>query len=127
VFEWVLGGQFLAQHEEMPHPDAPDSSAIIGFDPDSQAYTQHYFDSRGIAHVCAKPFSEGLWTLLRETPTSRRSTSAALHGTFSDDGKTIAGRWESRTDVSSWELDFDLTYTELRQLSLLNRNEGEVK
>jgi hypothetical protein len=32
-------------------------------------------------------------------------------GTFSDDRNTIAGRWESSSDGSDWEHDFDLTYT----------------
>ena len=115
VFEWVLGGQFLTQHEEFPDPDVPDSSAIIGFDPDSQAYTQHYFDSRGVARVYAMTLSEGVWTLLRETPDfTPLDFSQRFTGTFSDDGKTIAGRWESRTDASSWEHDFDLTYTKVR-------------
>ena len=31
-------------------------------------------------------------------------------GAFSDDGKTIAGRWEKAEDGSGWETDFDLTY-----------------
>jgi hypothetical protein len=116
VFEWVLGGQFLAQHEEIPDPDVPDSSAIIGFDPDSQAYTQHYFDSRGVARVYAMTFSEGVWTLLRETPDfTPLDFSPRFTGTFRDDAKTIAGRWESRTDASSWEHDFDLTYTKVSQ------------
>lgn len=112
VFEPILGGQFLAQHVEIPHPDAPDSSAIIGFDPDSQSYTQHYFDSRGVARVYAMVLSGGVWTLLRETPDSTPlDFSQRFTGTFSDDGKAIAGRWESRTDPTSWVHDFDLDYT----------------
>jgi hypothetical protein len=51
VFEWMLGGQFLMQRSDVPHPDAPDSAAVIGSDPDSKAYSQHYFDSRGVARV----------------------------------------------------------------------------
>ena len=34
-------------------------------------------------------------------------------GTFSDDGTTIAGRWEIAHDGSTWEHDFDLTYTRM--------------
>src|SRR6266540_228847 len=29
VFEWVLGGQFLAQHEEIPDPDLPESKVAV--------------------------------------------------------------------------------------------------
>jgi hypothetical protein len=32
-------------------------------------------------------------------------------GTFSDDGNTIAGAWESCHDGKTWEHDFDLIYT----------------
>ena len=31
-------------------------------------------------------------------------------GTFSDDGKTIAGAWEICHDGTTWEHDFDLSY-----------------
>jgi len=79
-----------------------------------QAYTQHYFDSRGVGRVYAMSFSEGVWTLLQEAPDfTALDFSQRFTGTFSDDGKTIAGRWESRTDSSSWGHDFDLTYTKV--------------
>jgi hypothetical protein len=29
AFEWALNGQFLLQHSEAPHPDAPDVHAVI--------------------------------------------------------------------------------------------------
>ena len=109
VFEPVLDGQFLAQYSQIPHPDAPDSWAIVGFDPDSRAYTQHYFDSRGVARVYAMSFSDGVWTLLRDTPDfTPLSFSQRFTGAFK--GETIDGRWESRTD-GRWQRDFDLTYT----------------
>src|SRR6266496_4700372 len=128
LFEWELGGQFVSEYEEFPDPGVPDSSAIIGFDPDSQAYTQHYFDSRGVARVYAMTLSKDVWTLLRETPDfTPLDFSQRFTGTFSDDGKTIAGRWESGSDVSSLEHDFDLSYTKATYPSLLNHDEGEVK
>ncbi len=75
VFEWVLGGQFLVERSEVP--DAPDGIAIVGVDRDGQAYTQHYFDSRGVARVYAMTFRDGVWTLLRDAPVSRRWTSGS--------------------------------------------------
>src|SRR6266511_2238761 len=98
LFGWGLSGQFLTQYEEFPDPDVPDSSAIIGFDPDSQAYTQHYFDSRGVARVYAMTLSEGVWTLLRERPDF---TPLDFSQRFTGTG----------SDASSWKHDFDLTYT----------------
>ena len=72
--------------------------------------------------------SEGVWTLLRETPDfTPLDFSQRFTGTFSDDDKTIAGHWESGSDASSWKHDFDLTYTKATYPSLLNHDEGEVK
>jgi len=114
VFEWMLGGQFLLQRSEVPHPDAPDSVAVIRFDPVSEAYSQHYFDSRGVARVYAMSFSDGVWRLSRDSPDfSPLNFWQRFTGTFSEDGNTIHGRWESSSDGSSWEHDFDLTYTKL--------------
>jgi hypothetical protein len=48
TFAWLTGRQFLIQRWEVEHPDAPDGIAIIGFDPETGAYIQHYFDSRGV-------------------------------------------------------------------------------
>jgi len=117
TFEWTLGGRFLAQRVEIDEPDAPDSSAIIGVDPEGGAYTQHYFDSRGVARLYAMTIAAGVWTLLRDKPDfTPLRFSQRFTGTFSEDGTTIAGRWE-RTEGSSWVHDFDLTYTRVRPSS----------
>jgi hypothetical protein len=116
-FEWTLGGRFLAQRVQIDKPDAPDSSAIIGADPDGGAYTQHYFDSRGVARVYAMTLDAGVWTLLRDKPDfTPLRFSQRFTGTFSDDETTIAGCWE-RTEGSSWQHDFGLTYTRVRSSS----------
>ena len=111
-FEWALGRQFLVQRSEVSHPDAPDSMAIVAFDSDHGAYTQHYFDSRGVARLYAMGFNGDGWTLVRESPDfSPLDFSQRFTSTFSDDGNTIHGRWETSRDGSTWEHDFDLTYT----------------
>lgn len=115
VFEWILDGQFLLQRSKVPHPDAPDSIAIVGLDPDSGSYSQHYFDSRGTARVYGMNFSDGVWELLRDTPDfSALSFSQRYIGTFDGDDHTIDGRWETSSDGSPWKHDFDLTYTKVK-------------
>jgi hypothetical protein len=48
-----------------------------------------------------------VWKLWRDgEPFSQRFT-----GRFSEDGNSIAGRWEIAQDGKTWETDFDLTYT----------------
>lgn len=56
-------------------------------------------------------FADGVWRLWRQSPDfSPLSFSQRYEGTFSDDGRTIAGRWEISHDGSTWEHDFDLNY-----------------
>jgi len=114
VFEWMAGERFLVQRWEVPHPEAPDGIAIIGFDEGRETYLQHYFDSRGVARVYEMRLDEGVWKLWRSSPDfSPLNFSQRFTGTFGEDGKTIAGRWEICKDGSTWEHDFDLTYTKV--------------
>jgi hypothetical protein len=89
---------------------APDGLCLVGLDGDD-GYTQHYFDSRGIARVYAMTFDGRDWTLERNAPDF---TPLSFHqrwfATFSTDRSRIEGRWESSPDGSTWELDFELTY-----------------
>ena len=112
VFEWVLGGRFLMERSEVPDvPEAPDGLSIVGVAGDGDAYTQHYFDSRGVVRVYAMTFHDGVWTLLRDAPDfTPLDFWQRFTGEFSPDGGTIRGRWEISHDGSTWERDFDLTY-----------------
>jgi len=105
-FEWLEGRRFLIQRWRVDHPDAPDGIAIIGFDDERAAYLQHYFDSRGVARVYEMSFADGVWKLWRNAP----GFSQRFTGTFNPTADTISGTWESSSDGSMWEHDFDITY-----------------
>ena len=93
-----------------PDP-APNSLAIVGLDSDGRTYTQHYFDSRGVARVYSMTFNDGVWKLLRDKPDfSPVDFSQRFTGTFRDDSAAIVGRWEISHDGVRWEHDFDLAY-----------------
>ena len=111
-FEWVLDGQFLQQRIEIPVPEAPDGLMIVGADPATGGYTQHYYDSRGVVRLYAMTFGGGVWTLTRESPDfSPLDFRQRFTGTFSTDGNTISGAWEtSPADGGQWKHDFGLTY-----------------
>jgi hypothetical protein len=111
-FEWALDGQFLLQHTEVPIPDAPDSLAIVAADPRTGGYTQHYYDSRGVVRLYAMSITDGVWTLIRESPDfSPLDFRQRFTGTFSADGNTIDGAWEkSAAGSGEWEHDFALIY-----------------
>lgn len=111
TFEWMPGEKFLVERWEVPVPEAPDGTAIIGYDEGRGTLLQHYFDSRGVARVYEMSVSDGIWKLERSSPDfSPLDFSQRFTGSFSDDGKTIAGRWEICHEGSTWEHDFDLTY-----------------
>ena len=110
TFEWTLGGAFLLQRTSIPVPEAPDSLSVIGLDA-GDGYTQHYFDSRGIARLYAMTFDGRDWTLERHAPDfSPLPFHQRWRGTLSAGGDTIEGRWEKSPDGRDWELDFELTY-----------------
>ncbi len=102
------------QRWEVQLPAAPDGIAIIGPDRDGDGYLQHYFDSRGVARLYEMTFGDGVWTLRRDSPDfSPLDFSQRFTGEFSDDGNTIAGRWEIAKGGPNFELDFELTYTRI--------------
>ena len=115
VFAWELGGRFLVQRTRAPHP-APDSMAIVSVEPETGAYTQHYFDSRGVVRVYAMTFDGAVWRLLREEEDfSPLSFRQRFTGRISADGDSIHGVWEqSKAASAEWETDFPLTYRRSR-------------
>jgi hypothetical protein len=110
-FEWTLDGQFLLQRTEVPVPEAPDSLTMVGVDPETGGYTQHYYDSRGVARLYAMSLADGVWTLTREAADfSPLDFRQRFTGALSPGGNTISGAWEKGWPGSGWEHDFDLTY-----------------
>lgn len=113
-FAWDLDRQFLVQRTEIPIPEAPESLAIVNADLQSGAYTQHYFDSRGVARLYAMKLEDGVWTLRRESPDfTSLDFGQRFTGTISADGNTISGAWEKRLN-GDWDYDFALTYRRTR-------------
>ena len=111
TFERTLDGAFVVERSEIDHPDAPDSVSIIAFDRDTDAYRQHYFDSRGVVRLYAMQFRDRVWTLLRDSADfTPLDFSQRFTGALGDDGDTIDCRWELAHDHETWELDFELTY-----------------
>ncbi|MFG3259963.1 hypothetical protein [Streptomyces sp. NPDC048172] len=110
-FEWTLDRQFLLQRTEIPVPEAPDGLMLIGADQETGAYTQHYYDSRGVARLYAMTFDGRTWTLKRE---AADFTPLDFHqrftGTFDDAANTLTAAWETRQEGQDWQLDFDLVY-----------------
>jgi len=109
-FAWLEGGAFLVQHSEMPNSAFPTTTSVMGPDEEASTYRMLYYDSRGVSRIYRMTFSGGIWTLWRDFP----GFSQRFHGMFDESGRVITASWEKSTDGSSWEHDFDLTYTKVR-------------
>ncbi len=109
TFEWLEGRFFLIQRFVVEHPAAPSGISIIGAGADPDTFTQHYYDSRGVARVYRMSLDGRVWKLWREAPGFWQRYS----GLISDDGTTITGAWEGSADGQEWKHDFGLTYLKL--------------
>jgi hypothetical protein len=113
-FEWIEGGTFLAERWSLDASGLPEGTptsgtSIYGCDAAHGTYVQFYSDDRGVCRVYAMGLDDRQWTLRRESPPfAQRFT-----GTFSEDGRTITGRWEIAEDGQDWRTDFDVTYTKV--------------
>jgi hypothetical protein len=110
VFEWILDGKYLVQRSEVDHPDAPNSMSVYSANP-AGGYTQHYYDTRGVTRLYAMTFTDGVWTLLRESPDfSPLDFRQRYVGTFSADGTRIDGAWEMAQPGADFAVDFQMNY-----------------
>lgn len=103
VFDWLEGGAFVIER-------LGGSVWIIGPDDTNETYSVLYYDDRGVSRVYQMSLNNGVWKLWRDAP----GFSQRFEGKFSDDDNTITAHWEKSSDGSTWEHDFNLTYTRLR-------------
>lgn len=109
-FEWALERAVPGAAHRGSDPRAPDSLTIVSVDPETGAYIQHYYHSRGVARLYAMSLTGGLWTLTRESPDfTPLDFRQRFTGTFSD-GNIISGAWEKGLGGAGWEHDFALAY-----------------
>jgi len=106
-FEWLEEGAFLAMRSGIEWSGPSGSVAVIGRDDMAENYSMLYFDARGVSRIYEMSFGDDVWKQWRSAP----ELSQRFTGTLSDDGATIAARWEKSSDGSHWDHDFDLAYT----------------
>jgi hypothetical protein len=109
-FEWLEDGAFLVERMGEKLSSAPQATWLIGRDESTPNYTALYYDSRSVSRVYQLSFSDGIWKLWREAPNFWQR----FEGKLSKDGKIIKAHWEKSEDGTTWEHDFDLTYTKLK-------------
>jgi len=115
TFEWREDGAFLLQHADVEPTDlAPEwreqapfpVASIIGVDDSSGEFSMLYSDARDVFRIYRMTVTGSRWKLWRDDP----GFLQRFIGEFSEDRRTISGRWEQSPDGSSWTLDFDMTY-----------------
>jgi hypothetical protein len=112
-FEWLEGGGFLIQRSTTERTEFPNTIAVIGAAEDGNGYDFHHFDSRGVSRLYAMRLEGRSWTLERPPSGPRSDFWQRWIGEFSEDGRTIQGRWENSENGTDWNLDFHLTYTRI--------------
>ena len=108
-FEWIDDGAFLRETWAIDMPEAPNGVAIFGCDRGGGIIYQLYTDERDVHRIYEVSLEDGEWKMWRDSddPFPQRFSA-----TISDDGDTIAGRWEKLED-GEWGIDFEISYRRL--------------
>lgn len=109
-FEWMEGGAFLIMYMGETPSGPPDAVWVIGRDGSTPNYTVLYYDNRKVSRVYEMSYLDGTWKMWRNSP----DFSQRFEGKVSEDGNTITAHWENSSNGSTWEHDFDVTYTKVR-------------
>ena len=109
--KWLEEGAFLVMYMGSQPRGTPDATWLIGRDESSPNYRVLYYDNRKVSRVYEMSFSDGTWKMWRNSP----DFSQRFEGKLSEDRNTITAHWQNSSDGMSWEHDFDVTYTKVRQ------------
>lgn len=103
-------GKFLRIESSQEDTRFPQSVQLVGSDESRDECTALYYDTRRVHRVYRMSVVDGVWRMWRDAP----GFNQRYVGKIQDAGKTIAGHWEFSEDGESWKVDFDLTYTKVR-------------
>ncbi len=106
-----LDDAFLVLRSTMDdHGGPPASVSVIGRNEDREDYEVFYADERGVSRILRMTFQDRVWIQHREDPGFHQR----FEGSFDPDGKRLTAMWtKSHDGGTTWEHDFDLTYTRL--------------
>jgi hypothetical protein len=106
-FDWLENRAFIIEH-------FASSTWIIGPDDSAGTYCVLYHDERAVSRVYQMSLGDDTWKMWRNSP----GFSQRFEGQFSQAGDAITARWEKSFDGTTWEHDFDLTYSKIKQTNL---------
>jgi len=109
MFEWIEGGSLLVMRQSEQSGTPPSARWAIGRDDSGPDYKVLYSDARGVSRVYEMSFAEGVWKMWRDSP----GFSQRFEGRVSRDRNIVTSQWGESLDRTTWEHDFDVTYTRL--------------
>jgi Protein of unknown function (DUF1579) len=87
TYEWMPGKFFLVHRADgQIGNEQLNTLEFIGYDPSSQTYTCHSFDSRGNSDLFQANFRDPIWTI--------EGKSSRFTGMFATSGHTLTGKWD---------------------------------
>ncbi len=106
TYEWMPGKFFLVHHAN-GHIGEEELEQIefIGYDPSSQMYTCHNFDSRGNSDLFQANLRDHTWTI--------EGKSSRFTGVFATTGNTLTGQWQQSSDGVNWLPWMDIKLTKV--------------
>lgn len=110
TYEWLPGGQFLIHRFDGHIGDSPAACIeIIGFESERRCYRAYTFYNNGQMNVWDIELRDGQWRLLGDWNAGGKSLKVRCTTTFTDDGKTMHGKWEYSSDGSTWLTFWDVS------------------
>jgi Protein of unknown function (DUF1579) len=106
TYEWLPGKFFLVHHAN-GHMGNEELNTIkfIGYEPSSQMYTCHSFDSRGNTDSYQANLRDHTWTI--------EGKSSRFTGVFANTGNTLTGQWQQSSDGVNWLPWMDIKLTKV--------------
>jgi hypothetical protein len=106
TYEWLAGKFFLVHHADRQIGNEQlNTLEFIGYDPSSQTYTCHSFDSRGNSNLFQANFRDPIWTI--------EGKSSRFTGMFATSCDTLTGKWEQSSDGVNWLPWMDVKLTKI--------------
>ncbi|WP_310489355.1 DUF1579 family protein [Chamaesiphon sp. VAR_69_metabat_338] len=106
TYEWMPGKFFLVHRADgQIGNEQLNTLEFIGYDPSSQTYTCHSFDSRGNSDLFQATLRDHTWTI--------EGKSSRFTGVFTSTGSTLTGKWEQSSDGVNWLPWMDVKLTKI--------------
>ncbi len=102
-----MSGKFFLVHRANGHMGNEELNTLefIGYDPASQMYTCHSFDSCGNSDLFQANLRDHTWTI--------EGKSSRFTGVFANTGNTLTGQWDQSSDGVNWLPWMDIKLTKV--------------